>query len=282
MYYKKINSYAKVNLSLNVINRLSNGYHKVESLITFVKLFDEIRIRKTNKLIHKISFSGRFSKGIGNNNTVSKLLLILEKKKILKGNKFEIKIKKNIPQKSGLGGGSMNAASILKYFINKKIINTSNNKILDIAYKVGFDIPIGLEKKNSILFQNSKILRLDNNINYYVLIAKPNIDCSTKDIYSKVKKYSKSLYNNKKNIFFKTSYLKKSKNDLEDVVFKKYPKIYSLKFFLLSLPNITFVRMTGSGSAIVAYFKSKKSAKNAARFFKRKYKNYWYIISKTI
>ena len=77
MHYKKINSYAKVNLSLNVINRLSNGYHKIESLITFVKLFDEIRIRKTNKLIHKISFSGRFSKGIGNNNTVSKLLLIL-------------------------------------------------------------------------------------------------------------------------------------------------------------------------------------------------------------
>ena len=282
MHHKKINSFAKINLSLNVIKRLSNGHHKIESLVTFVKLHDEIKIRKIKKKDHKINFLGRFSKGIDSNNTVSKLLLLLEQKRMLKGYKFEIKIKKNIPQKSGLGGGSMNAASLLKYFINKKIVNMPKNKITSLAYKVGSDVPLGLEKKNSILFKNGKIFRLNNNINYYVLIAKPNINCSTKDIYSRVKKYSKSLYNKKNKLFFKNSYLKKSKNDLEGIVFKKYPKAYDLKNFLLNLPGTAFVRMTGSGSAIVAYFKSKKSAKIAERFFKRKYRNYWYILSKTI
>ena len=76
--------------------------------------------------------------------------------------------------------------------------------------------------------------------------------------------------------------LAKSGNDLESVVFKKYPKIKNLKEFLLTLPKINFVRMTGSGSAIVAYFNSKKAVYSATRIFRRKYKNYWYIISKTI
>ena len=282
MRFEKINSWAKINLSLNVIKKLSNKFHNIESLITFIKIYDEIKIKILNEREHKIYFTGKFSKGIPKNNTILKLLKLLEKKKIIKNKKFEIKIKKNIPQKSGMGGGSMNAASVLKYLIKKKIIKISNKKALEVAYKVGSDVVLGLERKNSILFKNGEVGRLKNKINLHVLITKPNIDCSTKDIYANVKKYSKSLYNNKNKQFFKKSYLAESRNDLENVVFKKYPKIKSLKYFILNLPNILFARMTGSGSALVAYFKSKKAANNAAKVFKSKYKNYWYIVSKTI
>jgi len=282
MSFDKINSWAKINLSLNVVKRFRSKYHKIESLITFVEIFDEIKIRFLKGKKNKIYFTGKFAKGIGKNNTISKLLNLLEKKKIIKNRKFEIVIKKNIPQKSGMGGGSMNASSILKYFIKKKIINISSKKIQELAYKVGSDVVLGLEKKNSILFKNGKVGRVDNKINFHVLIVKPNIGCSTKSIYAGVKKYSKSRYINKNKLFFKTSNLIQSNNDLENVVFNKYPKIKKLKYFLSNLPYITFTRMTGSGSAIVAYFKSKKAANNASRIFRRKYKNYWYIISKTI
>ena len=282
MNFEKVKSWAKINLSLNVIKRLSNKYHNIESLITFIKIYDEIKIKILNEREHKIYFTGKFSKGIPKNNTILKLLKLLEKKKIIKNKKFEIKIKKNIPQKSGMGGGSMNAASVLKHLIKKKIIKISNKKALEVANKVGSDVVLGLERKNSILFKNGEVGRLKNKINLHVLITKPNIDCSTKDIYANVKKYSKSLYNNKNKRFFKKSYLAESRNDLENVVFKKYPKIKSLKYFILNLPNILFARMTGSGSALVAYFKSKKAANNAAKVFKSKYKNYWYIVSKTI
>ena len=281
MSFIKLKSWAKINLSLNLIKRLSNNYHSIESLITFVQIFDEIKIKTLNKKEHKISFSGKFSKGIGKRNTVYKLLKLLEKKKII-NKKFEINIKKNIPQKSGMGGGSMNAASILSYFMKKRILNISNKKAKDLAYKVGSDVVLGLEKKNSILFKNKKIGRLNNKIDFHVLIVMANEGCSTKYIFSKVKKYSKPLYFNINKRFFETNYLVQSNNDLEDVVFKKYSKIKNLKYFLSSLPNIVFTRMTGSGSAIVAYFKSKKAANNAARIFRRKYKNYWYIVSKTI
>ena len=281
MSFIKLKSWAKINLSLNLIKRLSNNYHSIESLITFVQIFDEIKIKTLNKKEHKISFSGKFSKGIGKRNTVYKLLKLLEKKKII-NKKFEINIKKNIPQKSGMGGGSMNAASILSYFMKKRILNISNKKAKDLAYKVGSDVVLGLEKKNSILFKNKKIGRLNKKIDFHVLIVMANEGCSTKYIFSKVKKYSKPLYFNINKRFFETNYLVQSNNDLENVVFKKYSKIKNLKYFLSNLPNIVFTRMTGSGSAIVAYFKSKKAVNNAARIFRRKYKNYWYIISKTI
>ena len=282
MSFEKLNSWAKVNLSLNVIKRLSNKYHNIESLITFIKIYDEIKIKILNEGEHKIYFTGKFSKGIPKNNTILKLLNLLEKKKIIKNQKFEIKIKKNIPQKSGMGGGSMNAASILSYFMKKKILNISNKKAKDLAYKVGSDVVLGLEKKNSILFKNKKIGRLNKKIYFHVLIVMANEGCSTKYIFSKVKKYSKPLYFNINKRFFETNYLVQSNNDLENVVFKKYSKIKNLKYFLSNLPSIVFTRMTGSGSAIVAYFKSKKAANNAARIFRRKYKNYWYIVSKTI
>ena len=281
MSFIKLKSWAKINLSLNLIKRLSNNYHSIESLITFVQIFDEIKIKTLNKKEHRISFSGKFSKGIGKRNTVYKLLKLLEKKKII-NKKFEINIKKNIPQKSGMGGGSMNAASILSYFMKKRILNISNKKAKDLAYKVGSDVVLGLEKKNSILFKNKKIGRLNKKIDFHVLIVMANEGCSTKYIFSKVKKYSKPLYFNINKRFFETNYLVQSNNDLENVVFKKYSKIKNLKYFLSSLPNIVFTRMTGSGSGLVAYFKSKKAANNAARIFRRKYKNYWYIVSKTI
>ena len=281
MSFIKLKSWAKINLSLNLIKRLSNNYHSIESLITFVQIFDEIKIKTINKKEHKISFSGKFSKGIGKRNTVYKLLKLLEKKKII-NKKFEINIKKNIPQKSGMGGGSMNAASILSYFMKKRILNISNKKAKDLAYKVGSDVVLGLEKKNSILFKNKKIGRLNKKIDFHVLIVMANEGCSTKYIFSKVKKYSKPLYFNINKRFFETNYLVQSNNDLENVVFKKYSKIKNLKYFLSNLPNIVFTRMTGSGSGLVAYFKSKKAANNAARIFRRKYKNYWYIVSKTI
>ena len=79
MSFDKINSWAKINLSLNVVKRFRSKYHKIESLITFVEIFDEIKIRFLKGKKNKIYFTGKFAKGIGKNNTISKLLNLLEK-----------------------------------------------------------------------------------------------------------------------------------------------------------------------------------------------------------
>ena len=282
MEFFKITSYAKINLSLNVIKKLPNNYHKIESLVTFVNLSDEIYIRPIKSKKNKIFFYGNFSKGIRKINSISKTFKILNKFNLIKKKKFEVKIKKNIPQKSGMGGGSMNSASILNYLLKKKVIKVSTQKLFKICSLIGSDVILGLAKKNSILFSDKKVSRLKLKINLPVLIVKPRFGCSTKKIYNNVHKFTKSQYKKSKNEYFNIENLIKSGNDLERVTYKIYPGLRNLNIFLSKMNNVIFTRMTGSGSAIVAYFKSDRALKIAVKKFKSKYKNYWYITSKTI
>ena len=278
MNFIKLNSWAKVNLSLNVIKRLPNKYHQIESLFTFIQLSDEIKIRKINKPKNKVSFSGKFSKGINKNNTIVRLLNLLEKKKLIKKKKFEIKVTKNIPQKSGMGGGSMNAASILNFFLKRKIVILNKKSILEVCEMVGNDVKIGLYKGPIFLNSNNSIQSLKKGLRYHLLIFKPKVGCSTKYIFSKFKNFSKKIPSNKKNLLK----LNNKKNDLEPIVLKKFRNISKPLFFLKSLKGIEFVRMTGSGSSFVAYCKSKKNLLNASKLFTNKYKKYWSVMSKTI
>ena len=282
MKFSKIKSYAKVNLSLNIIGKLRSKLHRIESLVTFVNLHDLIYLRPIHLNRHKVYFEGKFSKGISNKNTVSKLLQMLDKKKLLNNQKFEIKIKKNIPQKSGMGGGSMNAASLINYFYNKKIIKLNKKRLINLANLIGSDVMLGINPKNTILSSNGKLTKFKKKLGFYVLIVRPNFGCTTRLIYSKVKYYSQPKYNNSKQPLLSKNNIINSSNTLEKIAFKKYPKLMRLKLFLLKLSNIIFVRMTGSGSSILAYFYSKKSADIARKEFKKKFNNYWCITSKTI
>ena len=80
----------------------------------------------------------------------------------------------------------------------------------------------------------------------------------------------------------KFNYLKNLNNSLETIAFSRFPKLKRIKYHLENSSNEGFVRMTGSGSALVAYFKSKKICNNVKKKFNKKYKNYWCIVAKTI
>ena len=102
----KIKSYCKINLSLRVLKKLNNGYHNIMSLITFCDLHDIISISKIGNLKDKISFSGKFKKGINNKkNTITKVLALLRRNQLIENQAFKINVQKNIPHGSGLGGG---------------------------------------------------------------------------------------------------------------------------------------------------------------------------------
>ena len=282
MKFNVIKSYAKINLSLGVTGRLNSKYHKIESLVSFLKLHDELKIKKINKKKHKIQFFGKFSKGINKENTIYKLLKILDEKNLLNNEKYFIKIKKNIPQKSGLGGGSMNASALIRFFIYKKILNFSKKNLIKLSKKIGQDVQFGLDNKIKILHSNGNLETTTKKIGLFVIIVKPNFGCSTQLIYKGIKKYSQKKLKMKTKEYLSFVNILKLENDLEKVVFKNYPKLKIVKLFMQSLPNIRFARLTGSGSAMLGYFSSKNEAINAAKLFKKKYKNYWCITSKTI
>ena len=276
-----LKSFAKINLALHVTGKLTN-LHKIESIVKFIDLHDTIFINEINSYKHEVSFIGNFSKKIKEDNTVNKLFEILEKKNFLKKKKFQVKIKKNIPQESGLGGGSMNAATILNFLIKKKIIKINQKKILQITKLIGSDVILGIKPKSAILSSNSKIKKFLKTPNFNILLVRPNFGCSTKKIYSGVKRFSKSRFNNPKKNMMNLNSLLKYENDLEKVVFSKYTKLKILKSFLENLNKPLFVRMTGSGSVMVAYYQKKQDCELAKVRFKRKFKNYWCNTSKTI
>ncbi len=280
MSYSTIKSHAKINLALNVVGK-SKLLHRIESLVSFLDLHDEIKIKKIDLKNHKVRFYGKFSTGIKPNNTVSHLMKLFEKRKLLK-KKYKITIKKNIPSKSGLGGGSMNAASVLNFFLKKRLIKLQKKRVIEISKLIGSDVILGLYSKNLVLKKNYKIKTLLSKNKFHVLIVKPGFGCSTKKIYSKVKKFSKPEFNLISKDIFTTRFLKNKRNDLETIALKEYPKLKNLKNFLENLSNIEFVRMTGSGSAIITYFSSAKLCKEAEKKVKKQFRNYWCKTSKTI
>ena len=283
----KIKSFCKINLSLRVIKKLNNGYHNIMSLITFCDLYDVITISKIRNSKDKISFSGKFKKGISKkSNTATKILNLLRKTKLLKNQAFKINIQKNIPHGSGLGGGSSNAANLLNYFGSKMRLKLSKNKIKKLATQIGFDVPISLERRNTFLTgKRNEILRLNQKFRLNLLIVYPNLICSTKEIYRKNREISRLkpqsffyIKNNKKLINF----LKKEHNDLEKTVVQIYPKIKKIIYYIKSQKGCYFSRITGSGSACIGIFSNMKNATYAQKLIKLKYPKYWSAVSKTI
>ena len=281
MNNNKVKSFAKINLALHITGKLTK-LHKIESVVKFIELHDLITIKKINSKKHNISFNGNFSQNINKNNTVNKLFNILDDQRLLNNTKFQIKIKKNIPQQAGLGGGSMNAANILTFLIKRKFLKLSKKKILEITNLVGSDVILGITPNNTILSSNNIIKKFSRGPNFHTLLIRPNFGCSTKKIYSGVKKYTKPAFNIPKHNMFSLRFLLKQENALEKIAFLKYPKLKVLKSFLENLNQPLFVRMTGSGSVLVAYYQKKQDCDLAKVQFKRKFKNYWCITSKTI
>ena len=283
----RIKSFCKINLSLRITKKLSNGYHNIRSLITFCDLHDLISISKIKSLNDKISFSGKFKKGINQkSNTVTKVLDLLRRNKLFENQTFKINIQKNIPHGSGLGGGSSNAADLLNYFNSKMKLKLGKKKIKKLANKIGFDVPINLERLNTFLTgKRDEILRLDQKFKLNLLIVYPNLICSTKRIYEKNKKISllkpRSFFfikNNKKLI----NLLKNENNDLEKTVIKIYPEVKKIIDYIKSLEGCYFSRISGSGSACIGIFSNMSNAIHARKLVKLKYPKYWCVVSKTI
>jgi len=176
----------------------------------------------------------------------------------------------------------MNAASLLNFFIEKKIIKLKKNELKKISNEIGSDVILGINPSSTILLSNGDIKKYKNKIKFHILVTKPNFGCSTKYIYSKVNSFSKPQFNPPKQKLFEAKYLKNLDNDLEKVALNKYPELKIIKSYLSGLPNALFARMSGSGSSIVAYFHSKKACKKACSQYKRKFNSHWCIESKTI
>ena len=277
-----IKSYAKINLSLIVNKKIKKtGLHNIQSKFCLIDLFDTISIKKNKKSFDAISFSGPFSQHlIKNNNTIQKVLQTMRKLKLI-SSFYTIKVNKKIPVFAGLGGGSSNAAAVLKFLHPKIIKEEILNKIID---EVGSDLRLFFYNQG-FLYNLKKVIKFKKKHNLFFLVVYPYIKCSTKQIYSKVKNHRNRKINKKKlhkGVYAFINEVTKSNNDLQSIVEKKYPDLKKLISNISKEKGCYFSRMTGSGSACYGLFRDKRCSKVAVKRLRKKYPKFWFSIAKTI
>ena len=275
-------SFSKINLSLNISKKLKNGFHDIQSHFCLIDLFDEMKIKiNRNKKKDEVKFFGKYSKNIKkNDNSIIKTLKFLRKDKLI-SNYYSINVKKCIPVYAGLGGGTSNAFYLAKNLLKNKL---SNKMINNMKTKIGSDCYLFLHKQGYLESLN-KIKIFKKKYKLFFLIAYPNIKCSTKYIYSKIKSLSPKMKLNSKILRDRKNYINylvKGKNDLQLIVEKKHPVISNLLFEIGQNRGCYFSRMTGSGSVCYGVFQSKKRAIVALKKIKSKYPSFWVTVAKTI
>ena len=275
-----LKSFSKINLSLNINSKLKNGLHDIQSYYCLINLFDKIKIRKIDKKKDKVVFFGPFVKHIKkSNNSIINLLKLLRKLELISGY-YSVNVIKNIPVFSGLGGGTSNAASVLKFLLKGKV----SKKILEKVEKlIGSDLRLFFHKQGFL--QNLRTIKTIKKQKLFFLLSRPNIICSTKKIYSKVKKYSKKKkfnfqkMNNKKDFI---NYILKQNNELQSIVEEEYPSIKILLKDINTEKGCYFSRMSGSGSVCYGLFNNESNAKKALNKIKTKHPKFWFSIAKTV
>jgi 4-diphosphocytidyl-2-C-methyl-D-erythritol kinase len=285
-----LKAYGKINLYLKVIKKLKNKYHQIETLFCFFDIYDEILI-SSNNTNNQIIFTGKFSKGISaTNNLILKLLDILKKYPKFNAHKFTIKIIKNLPLGSGLGGGSADVSALLNFFNKRLKLNLKRRTIFLICNKIGADVEPCLNTNFKLLYgASNKIFTFNKKPKLNLLLVYPNCLNSTKKIYLSNKIFSKSnnykislLKKNILNLNYLFKFLNYEGNDLEQSAFKNNSVILKLLISLKKLKGCKLARMTGSGSACFAIFQNNAQLAKAIFVLKKHYKSYWIRKAKII
>ena len=188
---------------------------------------------------------------------------------------------KQIPVFAGLGGGTSNAVFLVKHFLKNKV----SDKLLKIFEKgIGSDFRLFF-LNHSFQKNLKKILKFKKKYTFFFILVYPNINSSTKEVYSRVKKFSLPLKNDLSKIRSKSSYIKFIKNennDLQKIVEKKHDKILKILDLIKIQKNCLFSRMTGSGSVCFGLFTNRKSAKEGLAKIQKRLPNCWTILTKSI
>ncbi|MDR1782482.1 MAG: 4-(cytidine 5'-diphospho)-2-C-methyl-D-erythritol kinase [Bacilli bacterium] len=258
------NSYAKINLAINLIKKDENNYHQLDMLTSKVKLYDKIEIKLAKHKNIKLTCSNRFIPCNSKNLVYRAANLVLTKYNIETG--LDIKITKYIPIQAGLGGGSANAATTIE-MLNKifKLNMTLEDKI-SLGEQLGSDIPLFFHNGVCRVQGYGEKVSIVNNLlkDMVIVLVKPNRGLSTKQVYQNVNLNTcnhpnvdlvvKALENNDYPLFIDNiaNSLEESATSLKPLINEMIDELYHL--------GIDKCIVCGSGSTIVGFTKNKDVA----------------------
>ena len=257
----KVSAPAKINLFLEVLKKRPDGYHAIDTIFQTVSLSDILRISTRPSGI-KLHISGRFKRGIpsGKGNIVYKaaqevLTVLHEKRGVI------VSLTKNIPAGAGLGGGSSDAAAVIRSLpklLGRELSHAGSHAI---ARRLGADVPFFLSRGCARARGIGDIIQpVRNNASFWIVLVYPGIHCSTADVYKNLRRIK--ILTNKENIHSIVKSLRTGKklrewgrflfNRLEEGVPEYYPDLNRLRD-RLRRSGAEYVLMSGSGSSFCAF-----------------------------
>ena len=262
-----LKSHAKVNIGLRVLDQREDGYHNIHTIFQELAFHDTVTIYKTDDDYELSSNDENFP--TDSSNTCSKAYVAV-KVHYPDVAGIKIHVKKEIPQGSGLGGGSSNGATILKGMNELYNLGLSNDELTELSLQVGADVPFfihgGTQLGEGI---GEQLTQLDIEFPQSILVIIPRMHISTKWAYSRLRK---KLETGGKAPNF-AGLIEGSEipfqffeNDFEKIVFSTYPEIGLIKDQLLA-NKARFASLSGSGSAVFGLFDDDADAKSAELLF---------------
>ena len=260
---------AKINLGLNIVGILPNGYHQLEMLELPLELADEINIFPSEEYNFICNVS------LPENNTVYKAFEACKNKYRFKEN-FTVVLTKQIPSQAGLGGGSADGAAMLR-LLNRYYQWNDPKELLKLAQEVGSDVPFCLLNKPALVTGIGEKVKLIpfTDPDYFVLLIKPHQGVSTQLCYRNyeddqaahpdIELLAKSLIEGNEPLIKKYQ-----GNSLENAAFKLNPQIRPIKQELIDY-GFNIVLMTGSGACVYALSKDQTQIQQAYSHFKNRY-----------
>ncbi len=270
-----IKAYAKINLTLNVLRRLENGYHELEMIMQSVGLHDTVEVEKNDSGNIRV-FTDSSKVPLGQDNTAYRAAEgIIEKYGLKSG--VDIHIKKRIPVAAGLAGGSADAAAVIKAMRELFLPSVPVEKFQKFASAIGKDVPFCLKNGTAFAFGlGDKLVYIKDCPLFYTVIAKPDIDVSTAAVYNALKiEDIKKRPDTKAMLHAIDTSDAKAVSDnvlnvLETVTALKYPVICRLKEFMINNSALASA-MSGSGPSVFGLFDSEQKAQFVCESIKKEF-----------
>lgn len=262
----KMNAYAKINLGLDVISRLPNGYHEVKMIMQSVGICDELTFEKQPAGITVTTDSGELP--TDENNLIYKAAkLLLDTFDVKEG--VRIHLTKRIPIAAGMAGGSTDAAATLKAVNQLFHLGKTQEELMELGVKIGADVPYCILGGTGLAEGiGEKLTALPHMPDCFLLVAKPDINVSTKDVYTAldaapipshpdIDGMTEAIRNNDL-----IGIISRLGNVLETVTAPAHPIIYTLEQRMRELGSAG-VLMSGSGPTVFGIFPDKEEAERA-------------------
>lgn len=254
---------AKINLSLDVLRKRSDGYHDVEMVMTTIDLADRIELRELEQDEIKVSLESKYVPNDERNLAYKAAHMFKRKYNITKG--VHIKIDKNIPVSAGLGGGSSDAAAVLRGLNRLWSLNITIEELSQLGLSIGSDVPFCVMNTTAFVKGRGEIIeKLPSPPSCWVVLAKPNIGISTKSIFRKIIVKELMQVNTSDIIqgLYDEDFLKICKslgNVLENITMTLYPEVQRVRDQMLQGGAVNVI-MSGSGPTVYSLIKQENKA----------------------